>query len=186
MQSLFLDEIGPVRLRRSRRARRLRITVKPHQDVTVTLPMGCSSKQAVRFIEAKRQWIRRQQYAVRKMESQHRRMAPALKKIDRSAAREQLVNQLQQLASRYGYHYNRVFIRCQKTRWGSCSAKNNINLNLRLILLPAHLREYVILHELVHTRIKDHSRRFWMALDQHTGHAKALQRELRNYQAWLL
>ena len=69
-----------------------------------------------------------------------------------------------------------------KTRWGSCSAKNNINLNMLITYLPKHLQDYIILHELVHTRIKNHSNQFWNILDGIVGDARGMHKELKgNY-----
>ncbi|MFC2051983.1 M48 family metallopeptidase [Chloroflexota bacterium] len=79
------------------------------------------------------------------------------------------------------FTFNRVFIRSQKTRWGSCSKNNNISLNVKLVLLPEDLVDYVILHELVHTRIHNHSKSFWEELDRHTGNSKAFASRLRKY-----
>ena len=70
----------------------------------------------------------------------------------------------------------------QKTLWGSCSSANNINLNVNLVRLPDELRDYVIWHELVHTRHKNHSKAFWRALNRIVGDGKRLQRQLRQYQ----
>ena len=66
-----------------------------------------------------------------------------------------------------------------KTRWGSCTAKNNINLNMLMTYLPKKIQDYVILHELLHTRIKNHSKGFWLELDRFTGNAKGSQKELK-------
>ena len=74
---------------------------------------------------------------------------------------------------------NNVSIREQSTRWGSCSHKNNISLNLKLILLPKELVDYVMLHELVHTRIHNHSKNFWAELDRYTGNGKVMAKRLR-------
>jgi predicted metal-dependent hydrolase len=63
--------------------------------------------------------------------------------------------------------------------------QNNINLNVHLICLPSDLMDYVILHELVHTRIKDHSQQFWNCLAQYIADPKALDRELTRYEALL-
>ncbi|MFC1990575.1 M48 family metallopeptidase [Chloroflexota bacterium] len=70
-------------------------------------------------------------------------------------------------------------IRNQKTRWGSCSHKNNINLNMKLVLLPDELVDYVILHELVHTRIHNHSKRFWVELDKYVGDGKLMTSRIK-------
>lgn len=70
-------------------------------------------------------------------------------------------------------------MREQRTRWGSCSGKNNISLNVKLVLLPEELIDYVILHELVHTRIHNHGKKFWDELDIYTGNAKAVAKRLK-------
>jgi predicted metal-dependent hydrolase len=97
-----------------------------------------------------------------------------------------LIDRLNRLAQRHGFRYNRVFVRNQKTRWGSCSALNNISLNINLVRLPQELIDYTILHELVHTRIKNHSRRFWQELDKILGDAKQIDKKLSEYGALLI
>jgi predicted metal-dependent hydrolase len=87
----------------------------------------------------------------------------------------------QQLASKFKFNYNRISIKNAKTRWGSCSAENNINLNLQLMRLPDHLIDYVILHELVHTVEKNHQKSFWKKLEQVLEGAIAFDKELNKY-----
>lgn len=99
----------------------------------------------------------------------------------RIEAKQILPKKLHELAVKYGYNYNKVAIKNLKSRWGSCSSKNNINLNLHLVRLPGHLMEYVLVHELVHTMHKNHGIEFWNALNKHVKNAKKLQHELRNY-----
>ena len=94
-----------------------------------------------------------------------------------------LISRLNHLAQKHGFSFNRVFIRNQKTLWGSCSYSNNINLNIKLLRLKSELVDYVILHELVHTKIKNHSKEYWAELDKYTGNAKALDKELKKYLA---
>ena len=66
-----------------------------------------------------------------------------------------------------------------KTRWGSCTAKNNISLNILMAQTSKRLQDYIILHELVHTRIKHHGNSFWALMDRITGDAKAINKELK-------
>lgn len=100
----------------------------------------------------------------------------------RREARLVLPARLRSLAERHGFRFGRVQIRSQRSRWGSCSARNDISLNLHLLRLPDHLVDYVLLHELAHTVEKNHGPRFWRLLDAHTaGKARALDRELRAY-----
>ena len=81
---------------------------------------------------------------------------------------------LEVYAPRIGVSYGRVTVRNQRTRWGSCSAKGNLNFNWRLILAPEKCLEYVVIHELCHRREFNHSARFW----------DLVQRQMRDYQVW--
>jgi len=99
----------------------------------------------------------------------------------RKEAKMHLPERLGEMASLHGLSFNKVFIKNNKTRWGSCSSKNNINLSLHLMRLPLHLSDYVILHELTHTVHRNHSKQFWMHLDKLTGDAKRLDKELSQY-----
>lgn len=89
---------------------------------------------------------------------------------------------LKMLAERYQFRYDKVTIRNSKTRWGSCTSKKNISISLSLMLLPSHLVDYVLLHELCHTIEMNHGECFWQLMDKVTnGQAKAYRRELRNH-----
>ena len=96
-------------------------------------------------------------------------------------AKDQLPKKVKELASKYGFKFNKLTLKNIKSRWGSCSRKNNINLSIHLMRLPEYLIDYVILHELVHTVHHNHSDRFWIALDSITGGAKSLDKELKKY-----
>ncbi|MCP4714026.1 MAG: M48 family metallopeptidase [Deltaproteobacteria bacterium] len=173
--------IGQVKLRRHRRARKLTLSVRPFTGVQVTVPYGVSYAQAEAFVCEKKGWLQKNQTIMKRFEAEQTAFFSSSAELDRDAARQLLVERLQCLARQYGFSYNRVFIRNQKTRWGSCSIKNNINLNIKLAWLPAELRDYVILHELVHTRIKTHGREFWAELEGYVSDARAVDRQLNRY-----
>ncbi len=100
----------------------------------------------------------------------------------RLEAKLYLPKRLTELARKNNFQYNRVFIKNIKTQWGSCSYKNNINLNLHIMRLPDHLIDYVLLHELCHTIHKNHSPDFWNLLASLIeGNVKTLHKELRDY-----
>ena len=99
----------------------------------------------------------------------------------RSEAKEYLPKQTQKLAQKFGFSYNTVYIKNHKTLWGSCSSKNNINLNLHLMRLPKYLIDYVIIHELCHTKEKNHGTEFWKLVDKIVGNGKKLSKELRAF-----
>ncbi|MBK7631153.1 MAG: M48 family metallopeptidase [Ignavibacteriales bacterium] len=93
-----------------------------------------------------------------------------------------LPDRVKMLAVKFNFDYNKLTLKNIKSRWGSCSRKNNINLSTHLMRLPKHLIDYVILHELVHTVHHNHSARFWNLLDKVSGGAKILDKELGKYQ----
>lgn len=100
----------------------------------------------------------------------------------RKEAKRLLPDRTKQLADRYGFSFSDVKIQSSKTRWGSCSRTRSINYSLYLMLLPAHLVDYVILHELCHTREMNHGVKFWAWMDKVTnGNSKELRKELKNY-----
>ena len=97
-------------------------------------------------------------------------------------AKRVLLDQVKHLANLYGFKYSGVKIQSSKTRWGSCSKTQNINLSFYLMLLPSHLADYVILHELCHTREMNHGERFWKLMDEVTGgKTKKLRAEMKQY-----
>jgi predicted metal-dependent hydrolase len=98
----------------------------------------------------------------------------------RKQAKEYLPKRVEELAAKHKFDHKKVAVKNSKTRWGSCSFDNSINLSLHLMRLPDHLVDYVILHELVHTKIKNHSRDFWQLLDIVSGNAKKLDREVKD------
>ena len=106
----------------------------------------------------------------------------AIEKTYRLEAKAYLPNRVEKLAKTYDLVYKKVKINNAKTRWGSCSSENNINLSLQLMRLPDYLIDYVILHELAHTKVKNHSTQFWNFLDALTENkAKKLDKELKSY-----
>jgi predicted metal-dependent hydrolase len=183
-KTVTIDPVGQVLLERSRRAKRISLTVRPFKGVRVAVPLGVTFKQARAVAQSNAAWIARQLEQTRHVE---RRSVQFNQHgvINRAVARRIIVQRLEALADRHGFSFHRVFVRNQKTRWGSCSMQNNINLNVHLICLPSDLMDYVILHELVHTRIKDHSQQFWVCLAQYIADPKALDRELTRYEALL-
>ncbi len=99
----------------------------------------------------------------------------------RIEAKRYLPSRVDHLAKKYCFSYQKVTFKNASTRWGSCSALNNINLNVQLIRLPQHLCDYIILHELAHTIHKNHGKKFWGLLDKITGDARKLDKEMRKY-----
>jgi predicted metal-dependent hydrolase len=179
MPTTTIPKIGPVAFSQSPRAKHLSITIKPDQTVRVAIPKGVSLPTAQHFLLSKIPWIKKQLNKLKKL--QHDYSPVDLQPIDKQKAKTILTIRLRCMANKYGFTYNKLFIRNQKTRWGSCSGKNNISLNVNLIRLRSELIDYVILHELVHTKIKNHSKKFWAKMDRYVGDGKELRKELKGY-----
>lgn len=100
----------------------------------------------------------------------------------RKEAKRLLPERTKQLAANYGFTYSGLKIQASKTRWGSCSRAQSINLSLYLLLLPSHLIDYVILHELCHTKEMNHGANFWIWMDRVTDNkSKAYRSELKKF-----
>ena len=150
------------------RSHKLKISQHNGQTISVRVVNGIIS---VKYPAAKNVHSFEVQKAIRKG------IASALRK----EAKDYLPKRLDELSQKYNLTFNKVFIKNMKSRWGSCSYKNNINLNMQLMQLPDYIIDYVILHELAHTIVRNHSKKYWSYLDKLVGNAKVLDKELRNY-----
>jgi len=103
-----------------------------------------------------------------------------LKKWFHQKSTDALLPWLERVGKEHGFVYNRGAIRSQRTRWGSCSAKKNINLNRALLFLRPELVEYLMIHELCHTVEMNHSKKFWELVGRHCQDYRVLDKELRN------
>jgi len=162
------------------RARRYVIRVNAEGTVRVTIPRWGSKKEAAAFVARERAWIEKQQ---RRADEERATPQPAampahLERELRLRAKVELPPRLFELAAQQGLTVTRVSIRNQRWRWGSCSRAGHICLNWRLMTMPDWVRDYVIVHELMHLKRMDHSPRFWALV------AKAYPRYLEA-RSWL-
>jgi len=177
--AMNINGVGVITLERSLRARRIVISVKPFKGVTVAVPARESFKSAEKFVFSKTEWIKKHLEKMQQYEREWEARRDSFNDIDAAAARKILTDRLKQLAGKHGFRYGKLSIRAQRTRWGSCSTKNNISLNVKLVKLHGELMDYVILHELVHTHVHNHSRKFWLELDRYVGNARLMAKKLR-------
>ena len=166
------------------RARRYILRLDEDGAVRVTIPRWGSKKEARAFAERERAWIEKQrklrrerregQEGAESIESRRAREA-----VGRERAKRELPPRLFALAAQHRLTVSRVSIRNQKWRWGSCSPDGHICLNWRLVLLPDAVRDYVLIHELMHLKRPDHSPRFWKLVEQACPEFRDLRRQLR-------
>lgn len=165
--------------RRSARAKRMRINIHPTKAITVTVPANTSLERAKEFARSKQAWIQKHLTKMRQMESSQKKQ-PELSRDELNKAQDELFSRLERFSDQYDLPYVKVTFRCQRTKWGSCSSKGNISLNINIAFLPKHLQDYILLHELCHLRHMNHSKDFWSQLDQYCdGRAKAYAKELK-------
>ena len=166
MEKIYKDaQLGEIHFRKRKGIRRMSIRVHPLKGISVSVPYLVPYAAAVAFFKLKREWVLQ---TILKQRERYRSVPHATEQqIEqmRQQARKELPLRLMELAERYGFVYNKVTIKHNSTNWGSCSARNNINLNLTIVRLPAPLRDYILLHELCHLRHHDHGQAFHLLLE---------------------
>lgn len=159
------------RLIRSRR-KSLGIEIKGAGDLYVRSPLRMPLSEIHRMIEKNQNWIdghveKRQAIFEKQKDSLYGEMRLDENEIKRltNLAKETIPPRVELFAKSMGVDYGRITIRHQKTRWGSCSGKGNLNFNCLLMLTPPEVQEYVIVHELCHRKEMNHSYRFWAEVE---------------------
>jgi predicted metal-dependent hydrolase len=176
--------VDHVEVRRSPRARRWRLEVPWGGPVRLTAPHWMSQVEVDQVLRDKRAWI----------EEQRRRQVPRLGleglAVSESAARvgaRELVSALaEEEAERLGVAYRRIRIGGQRTLWGSCSPAGTLSFNWRLVLAPLEVLDYVVVHELCHLRVPNHSRAFWALVEGRRPHWRERRTWLREHGPELL
>ena len=143
--------------------RTLAVQILPDGEVVVRSPRRVSEKQIRAFVESKGDWIKKHSKPVI---APSQKFSPAQLRQLTDAATPIIKARLQFFAPLVGITYGRVTIRHQKTRWGSCSAKGNLNFNCLLALTPPEVLDYVVVHELCHLKELNHSSRFWAEVER--------------------
>jgi predicted metal-dependent hydrolase len=181
-QIILKNEKISYQFRESARARCLRITIHPGGELSATLPRGMGIERLENFIRQKADWILRRINIAKK-----RKPAFLLPKSNRreylskkEEARKLAKIKLREFNEFYNLDYRRISIRNQKTRWGSCSGKGNLNFNYRIVHLPEKHLNYIIVHELCHLKELNHGKRFWELVEMTIPDYKIIRREFRN------
>lgn len=156
-------------------SKNIRISVKPDGRVLVTMPKNASFLRAKEFVLKNKDWIKER---VSKSTPKTRENEAVIEER-RKLAHKILPKRLDELARKYGFKYAKVFVKNQRTVWGSCSYRNNINLNLNLVALDSEFIDYVLLHELTHTVHKNHQKAFYDLLTKNMPNALDIQKRLK-------
>ena len=150
-------------LRSSRKTLSLQIT--PEGEVLVRCPNRMPKWQVQQFVDSKAEWINAHLQKIAARPAVPKLTQQELKTLAKQAA-EDMPKRAARFAPLVGVTYGRITIRAQRTRWGSCSGKGNLNFNCLLMLAPEEVRDYVVVHELCHRKQMNHSQKFWAEVEQ--------------------
>jgi predicted metal-dependent hydrolase len=168
-------------LKKIRNAKSVRLAIHADGRFVISAPKWYPMYVINKFIEEKSQWILDKIKNIDFVEFERRSILEE-EKYRRSIglARAVVKSRLEFFNRHYGFSYNRVSIKNQKTCWGSCSQKGNLNFNYNIINLSEEQRDYVIVHELCHLQELNHSRAFWNLVSKTTPQYRKIREELRN------
>ena len=140
------------------------IQIKPDGQVVVRCPRRMRNEDARRFVESESEWI--EKHLAKRHPQDAGKYTPKEIEQLREQARKLVTDRVNHYAPIIGVAYNRITIRTQHTRWGSCSSKGNLNFNCLLALVPPEVLDYVVVHELCHRKELNHSARFWNEVER--------------------
>lgn len=167
------------------RTKRKSIAIQVCRDgsVVVRAPLGCPAERAAEFVERKKEWILRNQQKQREqlMQRGRQELPPEERERMIQEACRVFPRRVAFYAKKMGVTYGRITIREQKTRWGSCSGKGNLNFNWKLIRMPAEILDYVVVHELAHRMEMNHSSRFYRIVASVLPDYKAREQWLKEH-----
>jgi len=171
------------KLKRSRRAKRMRLAVYCDGAVVVTSPFGIEQSIIEKFIANKKQWVLEKITFFNSIDSKSIRTFSHKDFLENKDAALTLVQERVKFYNKmFGFSFNKIFIKNQKTRWGSCSCKQNLNLNYKIVFLPQKHQDYIIVHEMCHLKEFNHSRKFWALVEKALPNYLDIKKELRNHE----
>lgn len=168
-------------LRSSKRARLMRLAIYGDGSLVVTKPWRWNENLVEHFLKKKISWI------IDKISTVSKFKNPGLKRdnrehflLNKDAALELIREKLSEFNTYYQLEYNRISVRNQITRWGSCSKHRNLNFNYKILFLASALSDYIIVHELCHLKEFNHSANFWALVAKNIPDYKERRKELKN------
>lgn len=163
---------------RSRR-KTIAIQIDREGQVIVRTPYGITKRQVEEFLDEKKDWILQTRQRVEKRKTEQIPISEEVRREGIERAKRIFPERTAYFAKRMGVDYGRITIREQKTRWGSCSSKGNLNFNWKLVLLDPELLDYVVVHELAHRREMNHSAAFWKVVEAELPDYRERRRRLK-------
>ena len=174
----------PYTLVRSSR-KTISIVIKPTGEVEVRCPKKCSKRDVEAFLTSKEAWIQKHLDAIGERPEVQLLSEAERKRLTEQAARI-LSEKVRFYTDKMGVTVNRITVRSQRTRWGSCSVKGNLNFNCLLMLCPEEVQDYVVVHELCHRKEMNHSAAFWAEVEKYCPDYKLHRKWLKENGASLI
>ena len=171
---IYLEQVGYVSIYTSNIAKHARISINFKNQISLIIPLSYPEESAIDFLISKKSWIKKTIFNLRGK----KRLKFDLNEIEKRKFWNKTIKMVNSLSEKNNLLFKKVIFKTLKSRWGSCSFENIICLNNLLFYLPRHLQEYIILHELVHVKVKDHSKKFWCELEKVCSDAKRKNKEL--------
>ena len=170
------EDIGEVKYKHSKKAKYIRIVINHNSQVSVVIPKYYNIRNAIEFVHSKKNWIQKNKIRI----DQKKKLKLKLSNLELKKFWNDTKQKMILLSDMHQLNFYELIFKTLKSRWGSCSHNNVICLNNILYYLPEHLKEYIMLHELTHTKIKNHSSIFWEELEKICPNSKLRRRELKN------
>ena len=160
------------------------LEVKQTGNIYARIPYSLSDPKLVHFVKEHEEWIFKKYGETRNTDSGEKVPAPpvtSLTAADKKNIVEKIAERVEYYCRIMNVQVGKVTIRNQKTRWGSCSSKGNVNFNYLLYYLPEELLDYVVVHELAHRRYMNHSQRFWEEVGKYCPDYRNCRKKLKEY-----
>lgn len=168
-------------IKKSHRAKHIRITIYRNCKVVVTYPCFVDISTVKNFIRKKTEWIQKKLdefISIRKQPDNNRTLTLDESKKEAHNLISELIEKFNKF---YKFDYNAIRVKNHGSRWGSCSLKRNLNFNYKMLFLPRRLSEYIVVHELCHLKELNHSNKFWHLVGLSVPNYKEIRKELRKY-----
>ena len=175
-ENVLLKGVGEIKYRHSKKAKYIRIVIGHDSQVSVLIPNHHNIREAIEFVNSKKNWIQKNKIKV----ANKNVLKLKLSRIELEKFWNDTNQKLLLLSKIHQLNFYKLIFKDLKSRWGSCSQNNIICINNIVCYLPEHLQEYILLHELAHTKIKNHSFIFWEELEKICPNSKQKRKELRD------
>jgi len=167
------------REKKSQKSRNLRIVVSCISGITVSAPYFFNDEIIENFIKKKANWIFNKLNYFNNLKNNIIYLPKHNYFIEKIKCYNLILNKINEINKNYNFKFNKIKVKRQKSRWGSCSKKRNLNFNYKIVFLPEKLRDYIIIHELCHLQELNHSKKFWELVGKTIPEYKSIRSELK-------